>query len=130
MTLFRDLRFAHMGEVFAPKHKGKSTLPFSEFITDHGIHPIAYISASGEHVGYEHHYRARYSIPRKGGAVTLSVISGSQFHCKPDAPYEVMISGAEPLDYVTDEELMILLARIVTGDWHPDNEDKEKDDGL
>lgn len=121
MTSFLDRKFAHMEEVFAPKGKGKPTLPLSEFITDHGTHPIVYTAVLGAHSS-EHHYRARYSIPLRGEIVRVSVISGAMFQCTPDAPYEVMVNGAEPRGYMDDEELMLLLARIVTGNWHQDEE--------
>jgi hypothetical protein len=129
MTSFIDRKYAHMEEVFAPKGKGKPTLPFSEFITDHGTHPIVYTAIPGKHSS-EHHYRARYSIPLRGEIVRVSVVSGALFHCAPDAPYEVRINGAEPYGCMTDEELMLLLAKIVTGNWHQDDEDKGKHYGL
>ena len=90
MTSFIDRKYAHMEEVFAPKGKGKPTLPFSEFITDHGTHPMVYTAIPGKHSS-EHHYRARYSIPLRGEIVRVSVVSGALFHCAPDAPYEVRV---------------------------------------
>jgi hypothetical protein len=76
--------FAHMQNVFSPIDRDKPNLPFSEFIVD-----------AGEHV---------------------SVISGNMFYCRPDAPYEVRVIGMnddEPRGYQTDEDLMILLAKLV-----------------
>jgi hypothetical protein len=48
----------------------------------------------------------------------VSVISGSMFYCTPNAPYEVSVNGDEPLDRLTDEDLMILLAKIIAGGDH------------
>ena len=107
-----DRRFAHMEAVFMPIDRDKPNLPFSEYITSHGRHDIV-----RGHKDYRHHYVARYSIPREGGSIEVSVISGSMFYCRPDAPYEVMV-GSQSDDvrgYMTDEELMILLAKIVAG---------------
>ena len=130
MTSFLDRKFADMEEVFAPKGRGKPTLPFSAYITDHGTHPIAY-SATAPGApgawGSAYHYRARYSIPCRGEIVRVSVVSGAIFQCTPDAPYEVMVNDTEPRGYMNDEELMLLLARIVTGNWH---QDEEKNHGL
>ena len=106
----QDDNFAHMQAVFMPIDRDKPALPFSEYITDHGEHPI--VQSSG---AYEHHYYAKYSIPRLDGMMTVSVISGSMFYCEPHAPYEVSVNRDEPHGRLTDEELMILLAKIVAG---------------
>lgn len=107
----RDLRFAHMEAVFMPIDRDKPNLPFSEYITKHGRHNIVRGSTQ-----YDHHYVARYSIPREGGSIELSVISGSMFYCRPDAPYEVMLTNHsdDVRGYMTDEDLMILLAKLIT----------------
>lgn len=108
----QDRRFAHMEAVFMPIDRDKPNLPFSEYITEHGHHRIV-----RGHSNYKHHYIARYNIPREGGSLEVSVISGSMFYCRPDAPYEVMVSNHsdDVRGYMTDEELMILLAKIVAG---------------
>lgn len=108
----RDKMFAHMEAVFMPIDRDKPNLPFSEYITEHGHHNIVRGSEN-----YKHHYVARYSIPREGGSIEVSVISGSMFYCRPDAPYEVMVGEQSDYvhEYMTDEELMILLAKIVAG---------------
>ena len=70
----RDDRFAHMRAVYMPIDRDKPALPFSEFITEHGQHQIVRGS-----MGYEHHYYAKYSIPRDSGVMEVSVITGSMF---------------------------------------------------
>ena len=120
----QDDKFAHMRAVFMPIDRDKPSLPFSEYITEHGVHDIVRGSTK-----YVHHYFARYSIPREGGSVELSVISGVMFYCKPDAPYEVMVNRNDPYGYMTDEGLMILLAKIVAGGT-PDVEEEGDTDGL
>lgn len=107
---FQDSRFAHMEAVFMPIDRDKPALPFSEYITEHGKHPIVRGSNN-----YNHHYYAKYSIPRKDGTMGVSVISGAMFYCTHDAPYEVSVNMDEPHGRLTDEELMILLAKIIAG---------------
>jgi hypothetical protein len=96
-----------------PIDRDKPNLPFSEYITESGTHMIVRGSAK-----YQHHYHARYSIPRGDGTMDVSVISGRLFYCTPDAPYEVSINQDEPHGRLTDEELMILLAKVITGGDH------------
>jgi hypothetical protein len=105
--------FVHMEAVFMPIDRDKPNLPFSEFITESGRHNI---SVSGDN--YQHHFFAKYSIPRRDGAVVeVSVISGAMFYCERDAPYEVMVNGTgDPTGYMTDEQLMILLAKLISGE--------------
>lgn len=112
MTTFSNMndKFAHMEAVYIPIDRDKPNLPFSEFIVEHGRHKIVRGS-----MNYEHHYHARYSIPRDSGFMDVSVISGSMFYCEPDAPYEVSVNMDEPHGRLTDEDLMILLAKIVAG---------------
>lgn len=106
-----DDEFAYMHNVFMPIDGGNPDLPFSEFITDSGLHKIA---GSGL---YSNSFFALYSIPRDGGTIGVSVISGGMFLCSPDAPYEVMVNGTgDPRGYVTDEQLMILLAKLISGE--------------
>lgn len=108
----QDRMFAPMQAVFMPIDRDKPNLPFSEYIIDHGGHSIVQGSSK-----YSHHYFARYSIPREDGSIELSVISGAMFYCRPDAPYEVMLTNHsdDVRGYMTDEELMILLAKIISG---------------
>jgi hypothetical protein len=106
-----DEEFSFMHNVFMPVDRGNPDLPFSEFITDSGLHKL---SGSGK---YPNHFFAQYSIPRDSGTIGVSIVSGSLFHCSPDAPYEVMINGAgDPRRFVTDEQLMILLAKLIAGE--------------
>ncbi len=108
-----DEGFAYMEAVFMPIDRDKPNLPFREYITEHGQHPIIRRNAKSDH-----HYFAKYSIPRKDGMMEVSVISGSMFYCTPNAPYEVAVNGDEPLDRLTDEDLIILLAKIIAGGDH------------
>jgi hypothetical protein len=120
----RDDRFAHMQNVFMPTDRDKPNLPFSEFIVEHGQHQIVRGS-----MNYEHHYYAKYCIPRGSGAMVVSVISGSMFYCEPDAPYEVSVNMDEPHGRLTDEDLMLLLAKIVAGGT-PYVEEEGDTDGI
>ena len=108
-----DKEFAHMEAVFIPIDRDKPNLPFSEFITESGRHNI---SVSEDN--YQHHFFAKYSIPRRDGVVVeVSVISGAMFYCERDAPYEVMVGDEEdPRGYRTDEQLMIILAKLIAGE--------------
>ena len=109
--MHHDSEFAHMHNVFMPIDRDRPELPFSEFITDSGLHKI---SGSGK---YENSFFAQYSIPRDGGTIGVSVVCGCLFYCSPDAPYEVLINGAgDPYAFVTDEQLMILLAKLISGE--------------
>lgn len=106
--------FAHMQNVFKPIDRDKPNLPYSEFIIDAGEHRV---TRGNSFTKYGSHFYAQYEIPRKDGRlIHVSVISGSMFYCQPDAPYEVRIVGMnddEPFGYQTDEDLMILLAKLV-----------------
>ena len=103
--------FAHMRGVFMPIDSDRPDLPFSEFITDFGLHRVA---KSGE---FANHFFAQYSIPRNGGTIGVSIVSGSMFDCTPDAPYEVMVNGeGYARTHITDEQLMILLAKLISGE--------------
>lgn len=108
----KDDEYAFMQAVFMPIDRHKPNLPFSEFITESGTHMIV---RGIENPLYRHHYHARYSIPSPRGTMDVSVISGRLFYCTPDAPYEVSINQDEPRGRITDEELMILLAKIISG---------------
>ena len=118
-TLNLDYEFAHMRGVFMSEDGDKPGLPFSEFITDSGLHRIA--ERKDRHpkgvTAYPNSFFAQYTIPRDGGTIGVSVISGAMFYCSPDAPYEVMVNGAgDPTGYMTDEQLMILLAKLISGE--------------
>ena len=109
----------HMAEVF-----NTPLLPYREFLVTHGKHGAALME--GGKLG--DHYHARYEFPC---GTEVSVISGPLFYCNPDTPYEYRINSDEPVGHQTDEELYILLTRIVAGekpradDWM---NDEEKDD--
>ena len=109
----------HMAEIF-----NTPLLPYREFLVTHGKHGAALME--GGKLG--DHYHARYEF-RCGTEV--SVISGPLFYCSPDAPYEYRINAQEPVGHQTDEELYILLTRIVAGEKPRANDwmdDEEKDD--
>jgi hypothetical protein len=108
-----DSEFAHMHNVFMPIDRDRPELPFSEFITDSGLHKIV-TNGTGK---YENNFFAYYSIPRDGGTIGVSLVCGAMFYCTPDAPYEVMVNGTgDPRGYVTDEQLMIMLAKLISGE--------------
>lgn len=67
---------------------------------------------------YGLHFSAKYEIPcASGKVINVSVISGKMFYSRLDAPYELLCSededGNEPRPYQTDEDLMILLAKLI-----------------
>lgn len=90
-------------------------LPYREFLVTHGEHQ-ATLMETGK---LGKHYHARYEF-RCGTEV--SVISGPLFYCSPDAPYEYRIGEDEPVGHQTDEELYILLTKIVAGEIRRTNE--------
>lgn len=94
----------HMAEIF-----NKPLLPYSEFLVTHGKHR-AVLMERGE---LTDHYHAMYKFPC---GTEVSVISGPLFYCSPDAPYEYRINEDEPVGHVTDEELFILLTKMVAGE--------------
>ena len=109
----------HMAEIF-----NTPLLPYREFLVTHGEHGAA-LMHSGK---LGKHYHARYEFPC---GTEVSVISGPLFYCSPDAPYEYRINAQEPVGHQTDEELYILLTRIVAGGKPRANDgvdDEEKDD--
>ena len=93
----------HMAEIFLTP-----LLPYREFLVTYGKHGAALMG--GGKLG--DHYHARYEF-RCG--TEISVISGPLFYCSPAAPYEYRIGEGEPVGHQTDEELYILLTRIVAG---------------
>lgn len=121
-----DMSF--MREVFMPDAHGneKPRLPFNQYIYQWGLHPISRdfsktdpTSALAEmHRKYGDSFACKYRIPRPDGTVVeLSVISGMMFYCRTDAPYEVMVyddrKDNDPLPYQTDEDLMVLIAKLL-----------------
>ncbi len=128
MVSDRVKEFDHMQEVFLPDKHGdeKPRLPFSEYIVEWGYHPM-YESALQNPDGIMSQmarkngksFRAIYSIPCKGGAtMKVSVVCGATMHCSANAPYEVDMpniwqNSEDPFGYQTDEDLMILLAKLI-----------------
>jgi hypothetical protein len=124
-----DMSF--MREVFMPDTQGneKPKLPFSQYITEWGLHRMSQEVNATEGGAmadmrrkYGNHFQCRYSIPRTGGAVSnVSVICGMMFYSRKDAPYEVMVDGDNDyhLPYQTDEDLMLLIAKLLNeGESH------------
>lgn len=127
-----DMTF--MKEVFMPDDQGdeKPKLPFSKYIVQWGYHPLT-LDAKQHHEAdqeprgaladmrrkYGDHFQAMYQVPRPDGTLTrVSVISGMMFYSRKDEPYEVMVYalGKEydnPLPYQTDEQLMLLIAKLL-----------------
>ena len=95
---------SHMAEIFLTP-----LLPYKEFLVTHGKHGAALMEASGK---LGNHYHARYEFPC---GTEVSVISGPLFYCSPDAPYEYRIGAEEPVGHQTDEELYVLLTKVVAG---------------
>jgi hypothetical protein len=95
-----------MEAVFVPIDRDKPCLPYDEFIVDGGRHPVS--EATESKCGG--HYYARYEFPNGN---KVSVVCGQLFYSTIDAPYEVRVDGEEPEGYLTDEELMILLAKAI-----------------
>lgn len=102
---------SHMAEIFTTP-----LLPYKEFLVTHGKHGAVLMEASGK---LGNHYHARYEFPC---GTEVSVISGPLFYCSPDAPYEYRIGGDEPVGHQTDEELYLLLTKIVAGEIRRTNE--------
>ena len=97
---------SHMEAVFVPIDKDRPSLPYDEFIVEGGRHPIGDVLE--RKVGG--HFFARYEFPN---GTSVSVVCGSMFYSRIDAPYEVRIDVDEPHGYQTDEEMMILLAKAI-----------------
>lgn len=93
----------HIAEIFITP-----LLPYSEFLVTHGKNHAA-LMESGK---LGDHFHAIYKLPC---GAEVSVISGPLFCCSPDAPYEYRINEDEPVGHVTDEELFILLTKMVAG---------------
>lgn len=88
------------------------SLPYKDYITEHGLHHVT-SETSGKH------YHARYEFPEQ--QISVSLIHGPMFYCKPDTPYEWRIfmnyEYQEPEGYKTEEELYILLTKILGGSY-------------
>ena len=108
---------SHMADVFL-----NGQLPYAEYLTESDYHPIS--KGGGKALAdmrdkYGSSFMAKYSVPRPDGRVThLSVISGMMFYSRRDAPYEIMVyengkRDNEPIGYQTDEDLMILIAKLL-----------------
>lgn len=122
-----DMSF--MKEIFMPDDQGneKPRLPYNQYITEWGYHPMCQEIKTGGAAAkmlekYGLSFRAVYKIPRPDGKVTsLSVISGMMFYSRKDEPYEILCSADEdeeglndPRPYQTDEDLMLLIAKLLT----------------
>jgi hypothetical protein len=100
-----SFRILAMHEVFLTP-----LLPFKDYIVAHGEHPVS------NGVGLGNHFYADYSFPEQ--QINVSLIHGPMFHCSLDAPYEWRLNGeGEPEGYKTEEELYILLAKILGGSY-------------
>jgi hypothetical protein len=95
---------SHMEAVFLPIDRDRPSLPYDEFITEWGKHPVGNVKEMGGH------YFARYEFPN---GTSVSVVCGQLFYSRIEAPYEVRIDVDEPHGYQTDEDLMILLAKAI-----------------
>lgn len=123
-----DMSF--MKEVFMPDDQGneKPRLPYNKYIVEWGYHgmckdlddlkdapdPNGALAKMREKYGES--FQCVYKLPRPDGTkIKVSVISGMMFYSRKDAPYEVMVyDGSEdPYAYQTDEDLMLLLAKLL-----------------
>ena len=90
-------------------------LPYKNYITEHGLHEVG----QGIGMGEAKHYQARYEFPDQ--QIKVSLIHGPLFHCNYDGPYEWRITypdgAVEPEGYKTEEELYILLTKILGGSY-------------
>jgi hypothetical protein len=126
----REDDMSFMQEVFMPDTQGneKPRLPYNQYIVEWGYHhmckdlddlkdePDPNGALAKMRKKYGKSFQCRYSIPRPDGTKTeLSVISGMMFYSRTDAPYEVMVydGDEDPLPYQTDEDLMLLLAKLL-----------------
>jgi len=84
------------------------SLPYKDYIVKHGEHSVS-----------NNHFYADYSFPEQG--IYVSLIHGPMFHCSLDAPYEWRLfmdcKHQEPEGYKTEEELYILLTKILGGSY-------------
>ena len=96
----------HMRAVFVPINGGKPCLPYDEFIVDGGHHA----GADGHLKEFGEHFFAKYEFPNGN---KVSVICGGMFYSRIDAPYEARLNDDDPEGCLTDEELMIFLAKAI-----------------
>ena len=96
-------------------------MPFAEYLTECGEHPMkAGYTHAMEGTPFPMHYSAKYFFPDSG--IEVSVIHGMLFNCNPDTPYEILVTQGKrkqqgPLGYQTDEELFILLTKVIGGSY-------------
>jgi hypothetical protein len=102
INAYDDMSF--MEAVFLPRDRDKPALPYDEFITEGGRHPRLDGSNHGGH------FYAKYEFPNGN---EVSVICGAMFYSRTDAPYEARLNDDEPDGCLTDEELMIFLAKAI-----------------
>lgn len=100
-----------MREVFiVPPSRAHPLLPFAEYVVKSSEHPLCKMD---NRRNYEDMFMATYLFPN---GHEVSVISGELFYCKDGAPYEVMWTTdpdeSDVFPYQTDEQLMLLLAKI------------------
>ena len=93
---------SHMAEIFTTP-----LLPYREFLVTHGEHQAQLMQ--GGKLGK--HYHARYEFPC---GTEVSVISGPLFYCSLDAPYEYRVNEEEPVGHTTEEELFIVLTKLLS----------------
>ena len=110
-------------------------LPYKQYITEHGQHSV------GRTGGATAHFYAQYEFPQQ--QISVSLIHGPMFHCDLDRPYEWRVRRMyvskdaptyvwaekawhdersdtlieEPEGYRTEEELYILLTKILGGSY-------------
>ena len=114
VTMIED-NMSDMAEVFL-----NGGLPFPEYLTESKLHHVSIglgKAMNDMQRKYGTHFMAKYSVPRPNGKVTeLSVISGMMFYSRKGEPYEIMVherEGNDPLPYQTDEDLMLLIAKLL-----------------
>ena len=101
-------------------------LPYAEYLTECGEHPMkAGYTKEFKGKPFPRHYLAKYFFP--DSEIEVSVVHGMLFNCNPEAPYEILVSqgkrkGQGPLGYQTDEELFILLTKVIGGSYDIGNE--------
>jgi hypothetical protein len=93
-------------------------LPYAEYLTECGEHPMKAGYLKDGDAPFPKHYSAKYFFPDSG--IEVSVIHGVLFHCGYDEPYEIMVTQGKhkrPFGYQTDEDLFILLTKIIGGSY-------------
>ena len=100
-------------------------LPYAEYLTECGLHSMKAGYLKEGDAPFPKHYSAKYFFP--DSEIEVSVIHGVLFHCGYGEPYEIMVTQGErkqqgPLGYQTDEDLFILLTKIIGGSYDVGNE--------